>query len=154
MCSGTPWKWNQSRTIKEDWEMHSGTVILIQTQKGRYTQRRVNVCIFCVWKVSFLCREICCLLLHRELCFQEEDDENSMPSEELWICDSHAVLKCWTNTKKWREEKANLLMFTDNHNSLNHTGMNICFTHLIFISNTMCEPTESKWHNLWTLLCF
>ena len=29
--------------------------------------------------------EMHCVLLHRELCFQEEDDENPMPGEELWL---------------------------------------------------------------------
>lgn len=128
--------------------MHSGTALLIQTQQGGYTQKRVNVCIFCVWRVSFLCREVCCLLLCRELCFQEEDDENTIPSEELWICGSHTALECWANVKMGRKEKANLFMLTNNHNSLNYTSMNICFTHLIFINNTMCESTENKRHNL------
>lgn len=42
--------------------------------------------------------------------------------------------------EKWRGEKANLLCLQ--HNSLNYTSMNICFTHLMFINNTMCEPKQ------------
>lgn len=49
------------------------------------------------------------------------------------------------------EGKANLLMFTNECYILNCISLNICFTYWVFISNTVYEPTESKWRNFWAL---